>query len=337
MTDPSRTDPDPMDPDTPVADPARFVGQAGIVRRVFSRIGADRPQSVAVIGGKKSGKTSLLAHVMDGTVRGRLLEEAGRYVFAAAGADGAGGSPEGFLAGLHRCLAPDAAPGGYEEVRQCIERLHAAGRRIVVLCDDFHAITSSAHYPLEFFSFLRSLANNYNMAYVTTSFLELQKLCVVKDVEESPFFNIFTNLSLGMLAPEDARALAAMAAGGDGERAQRLAEWCGGSPYAIKTAARALAASPAPGLSDADLARACLPALTPYFTQAVSLLPPSAARPLQAIAKGRRPSEQEAHLLSSLAKQGFLVERGEALECFSPSFAAFLAGPFAPKMLQGRS
>jgi eukaryotic-like serine/threonine-protein kinase len=337
MSDPSRTDRDPMDPDSPVADPARFVGQSGIVRRIFSRVGADRPQSVAVIGGKKSGKTSLLAYVLDDAVRSRLLEDAGRYVFAAAGAEGSSGSPESFLAGLHRRLEPGKAPGGYEGVRQCIEALHAAGKRIVVLCDDFHAITSSERYPLEFFSFLRSLANNYNLAYVTTSFLELQKLCVVKDVEESPFFNIFTNLSLGMLSAEEARVLAAMASGGDGERAEGLAAWCGGSPYAIKAAARALAASPARTLSDAELSRACLQAVTPYFTQVVSLLPPSAARPLQAIARGRKPSEQEAHLLASLVKQGFLVERGEAWESYSPSFTAFLTGPFSPKMLQGRA
>jgi hypothetical protein len=327
---------DPLDPETPVTDPAGFVGQAGIVRRLFSRVGADRPQSVAVIGGAKSGKTSLLAHAGAQSVRARLLEDDGRYVFAAAGSAGSAHGPAEFLSALNRCLAPGEEAGDYDGVRRCIESLSAAGRRIVVLCDDFHAVTSSERYPLEFFSFLRSLANNYNLAYVTTSFLELQKLCVVKDVEESPFFNIFTNLSLGMLSPEEARRLAAMAAGGDGERARRIAEWCGGSPYAIKTAARALAAASAGGLSEADLARAALPALSPFYARVVSLLPPAAARPLQAVARGRRPPAPEAHLLSSLVKQGFLVERGDDLSCHSPAFAAFLAGHFAPGMLQGR-
>jgi hypothetical protein len=326
------------DPEAPVRDPALFVGQAGIVRRIFSRIGADRPQSVAVIGGKKSGKTSLLIHLCDDSVRSRFLDDVGRYVFISVGADCTSTGPREFLSEMHRALTPAGRPVGYEEVRQRIDELHAAGKRIVVVLDDFHAITSSELYPLEFFSFLRSLANNYNLAYVTASFLELQKLCVIKDVEESPFFNIFTNLSIGMLSPEEAQVLAAQVTGPGEEGAGRLAAWCGGAPFAIKTAARACAAAPVRAtLTDAELSRIALPALEPWFAQVLSILPPQAARPLQAIAKGKQPSTQESHLLASLIKQGFLVEHGERLESFSPAFAAFLDSAFHPRMLQGRA
>jgi hypothetical protein len=330
--------PSPTDPEAPVSDPALFVGQTGIVRRIFSRVGADRPQSVAVIGGKKSGKTSLLAYLGHASVRGKLLEGAERYAFVSGcSACGPVAGPDAFLGEMHKILRPGTASGGnaYEAVRAAVEEQHAAGKRIVVLLDDFHSITSDERYPLEFFSFLRSLANNYNLAYVTTSFLELQKLCVIKDVEESPFFNIFTNLSLGMLSPADAERLAGMVLGGDGAMARTVAAWCGGSPYAIKTAAAALAGAAAP--KEADLQKAVLPRLVPYFAQVLAILPGSAARPLQAVAKGKKPSAQDAHLLASLVKQGFLAEEGESLSCSSPAFADFLGSSFEPSMLQGRA
>jgi len=52
---------------------------------------------------------------------------------------------------------------------------------------------------------MRSMANTYNVAYVTTSSETLQKLCVLKDVEESPFFNIFTNIALKPLSAAEVR------------------------------------------------------------------------------------------------------------------------------------
>jgi hypothetical protein len=326
------------DPESPVRDPSQFIGQAGIVRRIYSRIGADRPQSVAVIGGMKTGKTSLLAYLSHDSTRDRLLEGPGRYLFVStcATCESAQG-PDEFIRDLHHSLTRrrESATNGYESLRHRIDELHSEGNRIVVFMDDFHAITSNKAYPLEFFSFLRSLANNFDLAYVTTSFLELQKLCVIKDVEESPFFNIFTNLSLGMLSPEDAVALAlGCVAGGEAE-ARRLAGWCGGAPYVIRMAAAALEGAEASKLSDKDMDIRVLPRVGLYFTRVLSLLPPSAARPLQAVARGRNPAAHEIHLLASLVKQGFLVERGEGLESHSPAFAAFLRSSLEPGMLKG--
>ena len=327
-----------MDPGSPVRDPSEFVGRSGVVRRICSRIGADRPQSVAVIGGAKSGKTSLLAYLSHESMKRRLLQDAERYEFVAAcSACQSSVDPEEFLHSLARLLSPvrDSERNPYERVRKRIEELHASGKRIVVFLDDFHAVTSNERYPLEFFSFLRSLANNFNVAYVTTSFLELQKLCVAKDVEESPFFNIFTNLTLGMLTAAEAQKLAATVTGAGEGDARRFAAWCGGSPYAIKIAAKSLAAAAPASFSDSDLEEALLPGLAPFYTQVVSILPPSAARPLQAVARGKPPAHHDIHLLASLVKQGFLEERGETLESHSPAFAAFLRTSLSARMLQG--
>jgi serine/threonine-protein kinase len=330
-----------IDAETPVGNPADFVGQAGIVRRVFSRIGAERPQSVAVIGGMKSGKTSLLAYLSDQGVASQHLEAVDKFVFLSLRANREmTDDPDSFLGSLSKRLAPGAAGGSnrYETIRKGIEDLHAGGKRVIVFLDDFHFITSNDRFPLEFFSFLRSMANNYNLAYVTTSLLELQKLCVAKDVQESPFFNIFTNMHLGMLSREDATALFVRVTGTGEAPAGRVAAWCGGSPYLLKKAGARLAQGKSSDrLSDADLEKILLPEVTPYFEEVVSLLPPEAFKPLQAVMRGKAPSQSDEHQLSSLVKQGFLVEGegGEGISSFSPAFALFLRKSLSQRMLKG--
>jgi hypothetical protein len=181
------------------------------------------------------------------------------------------------------------------------------------------------------------MANNYNLAYVTTSILELQKLCAVKDVQESPFFNIFTNLHLGMLLPEDARALFTRVTGLGEELAERVTSWCGGSPYLLKKAGERLASENAPEcLDDPGLERILYPIAEPYFEEIMGLLLPEAYKPLLAISKGRVPELSSAHYLDSLLKQGFLVERREEISCFSPAFSLFLRKGLAPGLLKGK-
>jgi len=328
-----------IDPEAPVCDPADFIGQSGLVRRVYSRIGAERPQSVAVIGGKKSGKTSLLTYLSDAGIASRHLEKPEPYVFVSLHADrGMTDDPDSFLRSFAEGIPLNASTGSnrYEGIRKGIEDLHASGRRLIVFLDDFHFITSNERFPLEFFSFLRSMANNYNLAYVTTSFLELQKLCVAKEVQESPFFNIFTNMHLGMLSYEDAKILYIRLTGSGEELAARLAAWCGGSPYLLKKTGAALAQGKLPEqVTEADLEQALFPEIAAYFEEVVSSLPPEAFKPLQAVMRGKAPSPSEEHHLSALVKQGFLVETGNALSCSSPAFAHFLRRGLSSRMLKG--
>ena len=46
-------------------------------------------------------------------------------------------------------------------------------RKLIVLFDEFDAITTNRAFDLEFYSFLRSVANNYDVAYVTSSARDL--------------------------------------------------------------------------------------------------------------------------------------------------------------------
>ena len=83
----------------------------------------------------------------------------------------------------------------------------AASFRLVLLLDEFETVTTNANFSLEFFSFLRYLANHYNVAYLTSSERDLQQLCHTKEISDSPFFNIFSTLPLTVFKPDEAEAL----------------------------------------------------------------------------------------------------------------------------------
>ncbi|HSE99153.1 MAG TPA: ATP-binding protein, partial [Blastocatellia bacterium] len=46
-----------------IKDPRQFFGRSREVSKIFSRIGASRPQSISVVGERRIGKSSLLYYI----------------------------------------------------------------------------------------------------------------------------------------------------------------------------------------------------------------------------------------------------------------------------------
>src|SRR3974390_1975568 len=46
-----------------IQDPKQFFGRRSEVRRILARLGADRPQSISLVGERRIGKSSLLYHL----------------------------------------------------------------------------------------------------------------------------------------------------------------------------------------------------------------------------------------------------------------------------------
>src|SRR5438552_16247779 len=57
----------------------------------------------------------------------------------------------------------------FDAVRRVFADLHRRGYKLIVLFDEFDAITTNRVFSLDFFAFLRSAANNYDVAYSTSS------------------------------------------------------------------------------------------------------------------------------------------------------------------------
>ena len=202
-------------------------------RRVQQRIYADRPQCVSVVGDPKIGKTTFLDWLDETARNADPVPPAGTRFVRLDLTGTAADSPSVFLRAVLENLRAtpaggeepsarmsaipgptDASPRTYAALESEVQSLAQTGGRLILLLDDFDRVTASQAFPPTFFSFLRSLANNFPVAYVTTSRLDLQQLCVSKEVEESPFFNIFQNLTLGPLDEAQTRVLVAERAPG---------------------------------------------------------------------------------------------------------------------------
>ncbi|MDM8516340.1 ATP-binding protein [Desulfobacterales bacterium HSG16] len=239
-----------------------FSGRTMEISRIFSRIGAARPQSVSLIGEPGIGKSSLLEYLRTEKVMADYLEEPEDVVLMEkkiSKDNDLEQSPVEFIDSLSAMIMDrtktSSEDSGYEGFMDLIKKLDDTLFKLVFCFDDFHHITENTGYPMEFFSFLRSAANNYNVAYITTSPLELQKLCVSQVVEESPFFNIFTNIPLRPFKQKEALEFIIEPSAAAGlslkDYSDKIIEWAGTVPMDLNFACEILFDS----LAEADSGR----------------------------------------------------------------------------------
>lgn len=197
-----------------IRDVNQFYGRRKEVARIFSRIGASRPQSVAIVGERRIGKSSLLNYIYAPTVRANQLDGGSGYTFLFMDLQQKRyPSIESFFADLLKLLADalgeplNVAGSDFDSVRRVFSDLHNRKQKLIVLFDEFDAITTNRVFNLDFFAFLRSAANNYDVAYITSSAKDLQELCHTDQIADSPFFNIFTNVYLRAFTADEAATL----------------------------------------------------------------------------------------------------------------------------------
>jgi hypothetical protein len=177
-----------------------YLARQQYLSRIYSRLLATRPQSIAIIGDWQMGKSSLLEYICKPEVFTKYNTGGANPLFVLY--DIKQNKPD-WQHVMSEIIAELAAKTDtkaetddcYQTLLKQVTELHT-GYSICILLDNFELLTQNPDTPLEFFSFLRSLANTYKLAFITASRASLQSLCVSPDVCESPFFNIFTNLEL---------------------------------------------------------------------------------------------------------------------------------------------
>lgn len=198
-----------------IRDVGQFYGRRKELARIYSRIGASRPQSVSVVGERRIGKSSLINYIYAPSVRAQQLDGAiANYIFIFMDLQQKRYlSIEDFFSDLLTLLSEEVGEtltvngSDFDAVRKVFADLHKRGRKIIILFDEFDAITTNRVFSLDFFAFLRSAANNYDVAYITSSAKDLQVLCHTDQIADSPFFNIFTNVYLRTFTYEEALGL----------------------------------------------------------------------------------------------------------------------------------
>jgi len=195
---------------------ADFFGRSQELKRIYARLNATPPGSISIVGDRKIGKSSLLNHVYSRQIRQSYLEDPDATVMVFLDLqEEKGMSMQSFVKTLlgianyelrGRLDVSDCALS-LDGVKDMVQRLDAANYRLAILLDEFEGVTTNPNFSLEFFSFLRFLANHYNVAYLTSSARDLQVLCHTKEISDSPFFNIFSTMRLGVFQKSEAEEL----------------------------------------------------------------------------------------------------------------------------------
>ncbi len=228
-------------------------------------------------------------------------------------------------------------------MRRVGEAVAAAGARLVLLLDEFEAVTRNSSIGPEFYAFLRSLANNLPVSFVCASGRALKDLCATREISDSPFFNIFSTVHVGLLDASDAVALIAGPSQARGlplaPLQARILAMGGRYPFFLQMACSAWYEHlEAEGLRAEDCAAGPVPrAVTdvfreeayPHFEFVMENLPETEAAALRRAAGGARPDPEDP-AVRSLERKGYLAREGDDLVPFSEEFARFVRGCPSP-------
>jgi AAA+ ATPase superfamily predicted ATPase len=324
----------------PITDPDLFIGRTNIINKIYSRIGAGRPQSVSLVGENKIGKTSLLNYIRNKNIQKKYFSNHENYVCIFFPVQDNSKSVDVFINNL--CSAISAETGMnyiYQSVSQCyywfkdvVESLTKFDKKLILLMDDFNLVTQNSDFPLEFFSFLRSMANNFNVAYVTTSYHDLQQLCVSKDIEESPFFNIFTNISLKAFDQDELNEfINKMSVNGYEwfrEYSKLILEYTGNFPYLLQSAGSLLFDLGQKYndklILEKKFREHIIFHMQEQFLQIWDHLYEHQQRILVTLAKSKKPNPAKQYLIRELERKQLIYYTKRKYHFFSPAFREFI-------------
>jgi hypothetical protein len=212
----------------PIRRLAKFFGRGKEIRRALSFL--HRGQCVSVVGPAKIGKTSFLFHIAHPLVRARhglaegqafihldsyslahldegacylhIREEAIRQVKSTLALDKEVGIR------LERAVREAGAQTAYFGLRTLFQSSRALDLKLALVLDHLDVLNRNHLLGQEFFTGLRSLHTNYDIAYLVASRSPIDRLeRICPDGPGSPFFNIFQPISIGPFTDEESDRL----------------------------------------------------------------------------------------------------------------------------------
>ena len=207
-----------------ITDPAFFYGRASHIEALYSAVVTHQCRSL--VGERKLGKSSLLTHLgQPDTLRRYGLDPNRQLIFYFDLESMASASVEDFWIEVLDALstrlpegdlltavrrAADYGEARFMNVRRLLRRVRDAGLDVALCFDEFESLARNAHFEPDFYGELRSLAGELGLVYLTASKRSLYELTYENsDTLSSPFFNIFSELPLGLMSEDEARGLLA--------------------------------------------------------------------------------------------------------------------------------
>ena len=317
--------------------PSRFYGRRRELARILSRLGSSRPQSVSIVGERRIGKSSLLNALTWRATQEKFLLDPGALTFVYIDFQQ---FPRIELVDFFDLLIGrigDAVPhleiaktdNRYRRYQSVLDALRENGTGLILLFDEFDSVTSNPAFGPDFYSFLRSCANNYPMAYVTSSKMDLQQLCHSTAISDSPFFNIFSNLYLRGFTREEALNLIASPSERSGvplaDFSESILELGGCFPFYLQIACSVYFewAAETRGTSPptSELQEQFLEEAATHFSYFWEHCSSEKKETLRRLAAGRQPGPSQQFSCKQLLRSGYLEKEDDTYRLFSATFA----------------
>lgn len=207
-----------------ITDPNSFYGRQHEMEDLYGAIVTHQCRSV--VGERKLGKSSLLTAIALPANMAPYGLDPAQTLFLYLDLEGMSSARrEDFwielLDRLSAALRPGDLRDGVERmldgrelrfttVRRLLRRVRDAGLDLVLTMDEFEGLARNPAFEPDFYGELRSLAGELGIVYITASKRGLYELTYQhSETLSSPFFNIFSELTLGLMPQEQARGLLA--------------------------------------------------------------------------------------------------------------------------------
>jgi class 3 adenylate cyclase len=229
----------------------------------------------------------------------------------------------------------------YDSLKRFAMELRREKGKLIVLFDEFELITQNAAFDTTFYAFLRGLASNYDIAYVTSSVRDLQELCSVKEIANSPFFNIFSKVHLGPFRGAEGFDLIEKPSSGAGcplsKYTDSILEMSGMIPFFIQMACSAFFEhlQAEGGVKDEGTIRKIeeifFDEAEPHFRYISDGFDDDAKEVCKAILTGEVIDEDRKNVVLDLIRRGYVMEKDKGYQLFSSTFANRIVSEYAKK------
>jgi serine/threonine protein kinase len=322
-----------------------FYGREVEVEKIYSRIGSSRPQSISIVGERRIGKSSLLNYIFQPANRLKYLKKPDEFVFLFIDfQERRGIEIHDFFSILYEALYEEfhgnlelSIEPNYEGFKKIVSAFEDQGLKLILLFDEFELITKNTNFNSEFYSFCRSIANNFNVAYIVSSGRNLQTLCHSKEISDSPFFNIFSNLTVSQFNRSEAVSLIRGPAEKMNYKLQSYVDFiidiAGFYPFFIQIACASLFEQVKNGITDnkaifETVKDDFFDEAKVHFQQVWETANVDEREVLLAISAGKKIQPSQEYLIKILEKEGYVKAGKKRSEIFSSLFAEYILDRF---------
>jgi hypothetical protein len=196
-----------------IKDPELFSGRAEQLQTIKNLLLT--MQSCSVVGPRRIGKSSLLFYLSRPSYHAKEYPPEYKFIFLDL-QELSGAKVEDFFVTVFsrlRRVYPDLAPvdanidASMSGFRRLLAEISDAGTKLILCLDEFEMLSQNSNFSADFFTLLRGLCSNYNFVLVTSSRKSLFDLCHQRDLQTSQLWNIFVELPLGPMKPDEIQTL----------------------------------------------------------------------------------------------------------------------------------